>query len=97
MLLQVELEGLTGEIRFNDDGRRQNYTLHVVEMTFNSAMVKVSERRQLLPVYKRLNVGVVGLYAQFSTFGVEVSRHRMYGASSVRCSCVLGSLSRNQT
>lgn len=40
--LQVEIEGLTGEIRFNDDGRRQNYTLHVVEMTVNSAMVKVS-------------------------------------------------------
>lgn len=39
---QVEIEGLTGEIRFNDDGRRQNYTLHVVEMTVNSAMVKVS-------------------------------------------------------
>ncbi|GFG28171.1 hypothetical protein Cfor_07823, partial [Coptotermes formosanus] len=42
-LRKVELEGLTGDIRFNDDGRRQNYTLHVVEMTFNSAMVKVAE------------------------------------------------------
>ncbi|XP_015589085.1 glutamate receptor 1 [Cephus cinctus] len=42
-LRKVELEGLTGEIRFNDDGRRQNYTLHVVEMTVNSAMVKVAE------------------------------------------------------
>lgn len=41
--MQVELEGLTGEIRFSDDGRRQNYTLHVVEMTVNSAMVKVAE------------------------------------------------------
>ncbi|XP_049961019.1 glutamate receptor 1-like [Schistocerca serialis cubense] len=42
-LRKVELEGLTGDIRFNDDGRRQNYTLHVVEMTINSAMVKVAE------------------------------------------------------
>ncbi|XP_066994946.2 glutamate receptor 1-like [Anabrus simplex] len=42
-LRKVELEGLTGEVRFNDDGRRQNYTLHVVEMTVNSAMVKVAE------------------------------------------------------
>lgn len=40
---QVEIEGLTGEIRFSDDGRRQNYTLGVVEMTVNSAMVKVAE------------------------------------------------------
>lgn len=37
------MEGLTGEIRFSEDGRRQNYTLHVVEMTVNSAMVKVAE------------------------------------------------------
>ncbi|XP_071445926.1 glutamate receptor 1-like isoform X4 [Hetaerina americana] len=42
-LRKVELEGLTGEVRFNDDGHRQNYTLHVVEMTVNSAMVKVAE------------------------------------------------------
>ncbi len=34
---------MTGEIRFSDDGRRQNYTLGVVEMTVNSAMVKVAE------------------------------------------------------
>ncbi|XP_023289712.1 glutamate receptor 1 [Orussus abietinus] len=43
ILRKVEIEGLTGEIRFKDDGRRQNYTLHVVEMTVNSAMVKVAE------------------------------------------------------
>lgn len=47
MNVQVELEGLTGEVRFNDDGRRQNYTLHVVEMTVNSAMVKVSTYVQI--------------------------------------------------
>lgn len=41
IIFQVEIEGLTGDIRFNEDGRRQNYTLHVVEMTVNSAMVKV--------------------------------------------------------
>ncbi|XP_076169974.1 glutamate receptor IB isoform X2 [Ptiloglossa arizonensis] len=43
LLRKVEIEGVTGEIRFNDDGRRHNYTLHVVEMTVNSAMVKVAE------------------------------------------------------
>ncbi|GLV33707.1 Glutamate receptor IB [Carabus blaptoides fortunei] len=42
-LRKVEIEGLTGEVRFSEDGRRQNYTLHVVEMTVNSAMVKVAE------------------------------------------------------
>jgi glutamate receptor, ionotropic, invertebrate len=42
-LRKVEVEGLTGDIRFNDEGKRINYTLHVVEMTVNSAMVKVAE------------------------------------------------------
>lgn len=40
---QVEIEGLTGDIRFNEDGRRINYTLSVVEMSSNSDMVKVAE------------------------------------------------------
>lgn len=58
---KVELEGLTGEIRFNDDGRRTNYTLHVVEMTVNSAMIKVAEWTEgsgftpIAPKYVRLN------------------------------------------
>ncbi|CAO1303090.1 unnamed protein product [Diamesa hyperborea] len=42
-LRKVELEGLTGDIRFSDEGKRVNYTLHIVEMTVNSAMVKVAE------------------------------------------------------
>ncbi|KAK0087576.1 hypothetical protein PV325_000702 [Microctonus aethiopoides] len=42
-LRKVEVEGLTGQIRFNNDSRRHNYTLHIVEMTVNSAMVKVAE------------------------------------------------------
>lgn len=43
MVRQVEIEGLTGDIRFNEDGRRTNYTLNVVEMSSNSDMVKVGE------------------------------------------------------
>lgn len=42
-LKKVEIEGLTGEIRFNDEGKRINYTLNIVEMTVNSAMVKVAD------------------------------------------------------
>lgn len=40
---QVEIEGLTGDIRFNEDGRRTNYTLSVVEMSSNSDVIKVGE------------------------------------------------------
>ncbi|XP_026474738.1 glutamate receptor 1-like [Ctenocephalides felis] len=43
VLRKVELEGLTGEIRFNEDGRRQNYSLQVMEMSTSSAMVKVAD------------------------------------------------------
>lgn len=42
-VFQVDIEGLTGDIRFNEDGRRVNYTLGVVEMTVSSAMVKVAD------------------------------------------------------
>lgn len=41
--MKVEIEGLTGDIRFTEEGKRVNYTLHLVEMTVNSAMVKVAE------------------------------------------------------
>lgn len=35
------MEGLTGHIMFNDDGKRCNYTLHVVQMTIDSTITKV--------------------------------------------------------
>ena len=38
----MDLEGLTGGVRFGDDGRRENFTLSVVEMTVNSDIVKVN-------------------------------------------------------
>ncbi|XP_014208745.1 glutamate receptor 1 [Copidosoma floridanum] len=42
-LRKVDIVGLTGQIKFSEEGRRQNYTLDVVEMTVNSAPVKVAE------------------------------------------------------
>lgn len=39
----MEIEGLTGDIRFNEDGRRKNYTLSVMEMTMNSGLIKVAD------------------------------------------------------
>lgn len=38
------MEGLTGHIMFNDDGKRYNYTLHVVQMTIDSTISKVCNR-----------------------------------------------------
>lgn len=31
-VFQVRFEGLTGNVQFNEKGRRTNYTLHVIEM-----------------------------------------------------------------
>lgn len=42
---QSDLEGLTGSLRFGEDGRRENFTLSVVEMTVNSDIVKVKLRQ----------------------------------------------------
>jgi len=43
------MEGLTGHIMFNDDGKRYNYTLHVVQMTIDSTITKV---RFILKIFK---------------------------------------------
>lgn len=43
ILCKVEIEGLTGDIRFNEDGRRENYTLNIMEMTVDSGLVKVAD------------------------------------------------------
>lgn len=32
LVFQVQFEGLTGNVQFNEKGRRTNYTLHVIEM-----------------------------------------------------------------
>jgi hypothetical protein len=47
---QSDLEGLTGSLRFGEDGRRENFTLSVVEMTVNSDIVKVSLFSYWVPI-----------------------------------------------
>ncbi|XP_041987389.1 glutamate receptor 1-like [Aricia agestis] len=43
LIKKTDIEGLTGNISFNEEGHRYNFTLHVVEMTVQSAMVKVAQ------------------------------------------------------
>jgi hypothetical protein len=43
--VQVEMEGLTGNIMFDDSGKRKEFSLDVVEMTMHSETVKVSQRQ----------------------------------------------------
>ncbi|XP_055385566.1 glutamate receptor 1 isoform X2 [Condylostylus longicornis] len=76
-LRKVEIEGLTGDIRFNEDGRRQNYTLHIVEMTVNSAMVKVAEWTD--------EVGLIPVSAKYVRLrpNVEIERNKTYIVTSL--------------
>lgn len=77
-LFQVEIEGLTGEIRFNEDGRRQNYTLAVVEMTVNSGMVKVAEwsdQTEFMPITSK--------YHDNSQPRIDYERNRTYVITTI--------------
>eukprot|EP00094_Tigriopus_californicus_P004677 TCALIF_04499-PA protein Name:"Similar to GluRIA Glutamate receptor 1 (Drosophila melanogaster)" AED:0.23 eAED:0.23 QI:77/0.88/0.9/1/1/0.9/10/441/909 len=40
-LRNVDIQGLSGRIRFNDEGKRHNYSLDVVEMTPGSTLIKI--------------------------------------------------------
>lgn len=42
-MTQIEIEGLTGNISFNEQGKRTNFTVSVVEMNFHSEIVKIGE------------------------------------------------------
>ncbi|XP_028032188.1 glutamate receptor 1-like [Bombyx mandarina] len=42
LIKKTDIEGLTGNISFNEEGHRYNFTLNVVEMTVQSAMLKVA-------------------------------------------------------
>ncbi|CAG5038997.1 unnamed protein product [Parnassius apollo] len=42
LIKKTDIEGLTGNISFNEEGHRYNFTLQVVEMTVESAMIQVA-------------------------------------------------------
>ncbi|XP_066945637.1 glutamate receptor 1-like [Macrobrachium rosenbergii] len=67
ILRKVEIEGLTGNISFTDKGKRKNYSLDVVEMSYNSETITIGKWSdttgfELLPVkYTRLSKDEVPL------------------------------------
>lgn len=46
-LLQTEIDGLTGVVRFNEEGHRKNFTLQVMELTVDGEMIKVRKTPSL--------------------------------------------------
>ncbi|KAM8710464.1 hypothetical protein ACLKA7_017133 [Drosophila subpalustris] len=71
VLRKVEIDGLTGEVRFDDDGRRVNYTLQVVEMSVNSTLQQVAVWRD--------DAGFLPLHGH--TYGTANSRSMAAGSN----------------
>lgn len=89
----MEIDGLTGEVRFDDDGRRVNYTLQVVEMSVNSTLQQVALWRDdagFLPLHGRHGAGVGGAAAtggnsraMFANGNGDYTRNHTYIVTSV--------------
>lgn len=74
---------MTGDIRFNEDGRRENYTLSVMEMTVDSGLVKVadwSDRYGLVQLKKNAGSGGIGDRVQAR---VDYERNRTYVVTTI--------------
>jgi len=81
----VEIDGLTGEVRFDDDGRRVNYTLQVVEMSVNSTLQQVAVWRDdagFLPLHGRGSYGTGNSRSMANSNG-DYTRNHTYIVTSV--------------
>ncbi|TDG47494.1 hypothetical protein AWZ03_006086 [Drosophila navojoa] len=85
VLRKVEIDGLTGAVRFDDDGRRVNYTLQVVEMSVNSTLQQVAEWRDdvgFLPFHGHRSHGSSSRSAMAAGNG-DYTRNHTYIVTSV--------------
>ncbi|KAM3968887.1 LOW QUALITY PROTEIN: glutamate receptor 1 [Aphomia sociella] len=75
MIKKTEIDGLTGTIRFNEEGHRKNFSLQVMELTVDGDMVKVAtwyDHRGLVPIVSKLSaLTVPGLYNRNKTYIVS--------------------------
>ncbi|XP_011559283.3 glutamate receptor 1 isoform X1 [Plutella xylostella] len=72
LIKKTEIEGLSGMIRFTDDGHRNNFSLQVVEMTVDGHMEQVAiwhDYKGLIPVVPKLHSQYLnGVYDRNRTF-----------------------------
>ncbi|KAI5647012.1 receptor family ligand binding region domain-containing protein [Phthorimaea operculella] len=82
MIKKTEIDGLTGVIRFNDEGHRRNFTLQVMEMTADGDMLKVAtwqDDKGLVPVLSKLKpLNVPGIYDRNKTYIVSTIEEPPY-------------------
>ncbi|XP_028032174.1 glutamate receptor 1-like [Bombyx mandarina] len=93
MIKKTELDGLTGSLRFNEEGHRRNFTLQIMELTVDGEMVKIAtwyDNRGLVPVVPKLSpLSPPGTYDRNKTYIVStieeppyVMRHKAGGPES---------------
>ncbi|XP_021197940.3 glutamate receptor 1 isoform X1 [Helicoverpa armigera] len=82
MIKKTEVDGITGSIRFNEQGHRKNFTLQVMEMTVDGDIVKVAtwcENKGLIPVIPKLDhPAVPGSYDRNKTYIVTTIEEPPY-------------------
>nr|XP_034839667.1 glutamate receptor 1-like [Maniola hyperantus] len=75
IIKRTVMEGITGHIRFTEEGHRQNFTLQVMEMTVNGEIVKVGawyDDQGYVPVKEKLpGLRELGLYDRNKTYKVS--------------------------
>ncbi|CAG9782114.1 unnamed protein product [Diatraea saccharalis] len=82
MIKKTEVDGLTGSIRFNEEGHRRNFSLQIMEVTVEGDMVKIAswnEKRGLIPVSTKMSrLDVPGLYDRNKTYIISTIEEPPY-------------------
>ncbi|XP_049886195.1 glutamate receptor 1-like isoform X1 [Pectinophora gossypiella] len=82
MIKKTEIDGLTGVIRFNEEGHRRNFTLQIMEMTVEGDMIKVAtwyDDRGLVPAIPKLQpLNIPGIYDRNKTYIVSTIEEPPY-------------------
>ncbi|XP_049886196.1 glutamate receptor 1-like isoform X2 [Pectinophora gossypiella] len=80
--VSTEIDGLTGVIRFNEEGHRRNFTLQIMEMTVEGDMIKVAtwyDDRGLVPAIPKLQpLNIPGIYDRNKTYIVSTIEEPPY-------------------
>ncbi|XP_028156300.1 glutamate receptor 1-like [Ostrinia furnacalis] len=81
MIKKTEIDGLTGTVRFNEEGHRRNFTLQVMEVTVDGDMKKVAtwyDNKGLVPVSAKLPLSLPGAYDRNKTYVVSTIEEPPY-------------------
>ncbi|XP_063632819.1 glutamate receptor 1-like [Cydia splendana] len=82
MIKKTEIDGLTGVVRFNEEGHRKNFSLQVMEMTVEGEMIKIAtwyDNKGFVPVVPKLpGPSIPGVYNRNKTYIVSTIEEPPY-------------------